>query len=305
MNDEKEHKAPSEGLEQVKHAILAAKAEKHRKKYLHRKKICEGAAVFLIVALVVAPNTSVNAAYALSDIPVVGYLFEAVTFRDFHYEGERFRADVSIPKLVKISDCGSESPLTAAGTDGESSKNAENTDDVGMINQKMEEIGEQLVAEFKESVNDGEGTSGLYVNYEIINTTNRYFTVKLITYQSAGSGYEQDYFYTLDLTTGRELKLKDLFASGADYVTPISESIKTQMRQQMAEDKQVTYWIDIDENDSVYGWAFNKIDEDQQFYVDEEGRVVIAFSEGNVAPMSMGALTFTIPASVTDDILAS
>ena len=49
---------------------------------------------------------------------------------------------------------------------------------------------------------------------------------------------------------------------------------------------------------------FNKIEEDQQFYVDEEGRVVIAFSEGEVAPMYIGEVTFTIPTSVTADIMA-
>ena len=46
MNDKKDHKIPDEGLEQMKHAILAAKAEKNRKKRLHRKKICEGTVVF-------------------------------------------------------------------------------------------------------------------------------------------------------------------------------------------------------------------------------------------------------------------
>ena len=300
MNDKKDHKIPDEGLEQMKHAILAAKAEKNRKKRLHRKKMCEGTVVFLIAAVVIAPNTSVDAAYALSDIPVVGNLFEAVTFRDFHYEGERFQADVSIPKLVKVSNPKSESQQTA---DGKNTPKVETADDAEAINQKMEKIGGKLVAEFTESVTDGKGASGLYVNYEIINTTQRYFTVKLITYQSAGSGYEKDYFYTLDLTTGKELQLKDLFKDGTDYVTPISENIKAQMRKQMADDKSVTYWIDIDKSDAVYEWTFDKIEEDQQVYVDKEGRVVIAFSEGDVAPMYIGEVTFTIPASVTADIM--
>ena len=62
-------------------------------------------------------------------------------------------------------------------------------------------------------------------------------------YRAAGSGAEWDYYYTIDLKTGERLTLSDLFQSGADYITPISENIKEQM-QQMAEDDGKMYWVD-------------------------------------------------------------
>ena len=82
------------------------------------------------------------------------------------------------------------------------------------------------------------------IKHEVINTTDDYFTLKLMCYQAAGSGYEMDYYYTIDLKTGERLALKDLFKEGSDYITPISENIKSQMRGQMDADENVSYWLD-------------------------------------------------------------
>ena len=42
--------------------------------------------------------------------------------------------------------------------------------------------------------------------------------------------------------------------------------------------------------------------DDQSFYVNADGELVIAFDEGDVAPMYMGSQEFVIPKSVTDNI---
>ena len=81
------------------------------------------------------------------------------------------------------------------------------------------------------------------IKHEVINTTDDYFTLKLMCYQAAGSGDEMDYYYTIDLKTGERLALKDLFKEGSDYITPISENIKSQMRGQMDADENVSYWL--------------------------------------------------------------
>lgn len=65
-------------------------------------------------------------------------------------------------------------------------------------------------------------------------------------FQAAGSGYEQDYYYTIDLKTKEHLQLKDLFKEGADYITPISDNIKKQMKEQMAADPNTIYWLESD-----------------------------------------------------------
>ncbi len=66
-----------------------------------------------------------------------------------------------------------------------------------------------------------------------------------------------------------------------DYIDTISEEIKTQMREQMAADETVQYWLDDPE---VEEWNFDKIAEDQDFYVNEDGHIVVCFNEYDVAP---------------------
>ena len=143
---------------------------------------------------------------------------------------------------------------------------------------------------FKETVDSGEGHEEILVESEVLATTEDYFVVKLFCYRGAGSGYQWNYYYTIDLNTGRQLQLADLFAEGADYLTAISTNIKEQMQVQMAEDDKKTYWLDS----SIKDLNFTGISDTTDFYVNGDGNIVICFDEGDVAPMYMGALEFVI-----------
>ena len=74
------------------------------------------------------------------------------------------------------------------------------------------------------------------------------------------------------------------------------------MRQQIKDDPDKSYWVDIEDDDPIKGLEFRTIKKDQQFYIDENGNIVIAFNEGDVAPMYMGCVQFTIPKQVTEGI---
>ena len=63
------------------------------------------------------------------------------------------------------------------------------------------------------------------------------------------------------------------------------------MREQMDADSNVYYWLDDQE---VPEWNFRSITEDTSFYLDQDGRLVICFNEGDVAPMYMGCVEFKI-----------
>ena len=216
---------PEKEIIKMKEKMNQAKAEKKNK---HNKtiitRIWVGAAA-AIAAFVILPNTSPSVAYAMEQIPLLGNLIEVVTFRDYQYSSDKNNADVNVPKLV---------PETVASTEkttedpvGENLKKS--TDE---INAEIEKISDSLIAEFKQNMNN-EGYQDVMIKHEVINTTDDYFTLKLMCYQAAGSGYEMDYYYTIDLKTGERLALKDLFKEGSDYITPISENIKSQMREQM------------------------------------------------------------------------
>ena len=273
---------PEECLDRVREAIKRAKEEKLHAKRERRRATMRMVAVSFICLIVFIPNVSIDAAQAMSGLPVIGELFRVITFRDYHYIDDRYSADISVPELTTDDEV-----LSEAGD---------------AVNEKIRAISEQWISEFEQAAAECEGRSEVFVDYEVIASAPEYFTLKLMTYQGSGSGYEKDYYFTIRIADGKEMTLAELFPEGADYVTPISENIKEQMRKQISEDNEKSYWIDLDDDDPVKAFEFDKISTEQQFYIDSQDRLVIAFDEGDAGPMYMGCVEFTIPEKVTENI---
>ena len=66
----------------------------------------------------------------------------------------------------------------------------------------------------------------------------------------------------------------------------------------MEKDDSLSYWL----NDEIEELNFKAITPKTSFYINEKGNVVIAFDEGEVAPMYMGAVEFEIPKEVVNGI---
>ena len=97
------------------------------------------------------------------------------------------------------------------------------------------------------------------------------------------------------------LALSDLFLEGSDYVGAVSADILRQMEEQVAAgegDYFIPGGIWSEEE------CFQAIDPDQQFYLDENGDLVIVFGEYEVAPGSMGMPRFVIDQEAISDIWA-
>ena len=77
--------------------------------------------------------------------------------------------------------------------------------------------------------------------------------------------------------------------------------IKKQMQEQMANDENISYWI----NNSGIGEEFATVSADHNFYWNENGDLVIIFDKYEVAPGSMGTPEFVIDKGVIRDILKS
>ena len=243
-------------------------------------------AAAFVGAFLLLPNTSPVIAHAMEQIPVLGKLIEVVTFRDYEYESDRNHADIEVPEIK----------VELGLPEDQTLENLERTTDE--INREIKKITDSLIEEFETYLEEEEGYQDILVKSEILTATADYFTLKLLCYQGAGSGYQWNYYYTIDLNTGERLQLKDVFMEGADYITPISEAIKEQMKAQMDADENVYYWLD----DEIEEWNFKSVTDETSFYINENGNVVIGFNEGDVAPMYMGAVEFEIPGDVLNDI---
>ena len=286
----KEHAMSEKQLSEMKKKIEQAKKENRRTLKRHILRNITAAAAAVAVVITVLPNTSQTVAYAMSRIPILSKWVEVVTFRDYEYSTDRHIADIEVPEVTVSIESETE-------TDSEISERTKQT--AAEINAEIQEITGQIIEEFEKYKEDEEGYQDVIIKSEVLATTEQYFTLKLICYQGAGSGYEQDFYYTINLADGERLQLKDLFADDSDYISAISENIKIQMQEQMDADEDVHYWLN--ETD-VPEWNFTAITDETSFYLNENNEVVIAFNEGDVAPMYMGCVQFVIPNEVLADI---
>ena len=237
---------------------------------------------------VILPNTSAKAAYAMSQIPILGDVIKAVTIREYSYDSERFQAEI---KEVQLE-------VDKSGEDG--SENPAMDQSVEIINEDIDEMTNRLIESFEEQAAAGESYGGIYMDHEVVTDTDTWFTLKLDVAEVAGSGVQYQYYYHIDKTTGEIATLKDLFKEGVDYVTPVSENIRKQMKERMAEDENLIYWAD---KDLDLGFGFEQIKEDQNFYLNEQGQLVICFDEYEVAPGYMGLVEFAVENEAIADIL--
>ena len=275
-----------EQLNRLRMRMEDAKRENRKDRNRIRVTRLAATAAALLIAFIALPNMSPTIAYAMEQMPIIGQFVKVVTFRNYEYEDEQHKADVEIPELV---------------TDAQS-QNEQYQDELGNttdeINAEIQEITRKLLDEFVDHMRNELGYKELVVKSEVVTTAPTYFTLKLSCYQGEASGYEYDYFYTIDLTTGERLQLADIFVEKADYITLISENIKEQMKDRIAKDEDVVYWLE----DEIEEINFKAITEETSFYINENNNVVISFSEGEVAPMYMGVVEFEIPAEVLREI---
>lgn len=269
---------PENVKERMEEAVMRAKESKKRIRKVRMIRMA-GSAAAVFAVLLILPNTSRTAAAAMQQIPVLGDFFKVVTIREYQVDEDRYQADVKVPEVV---------PEENKEMSDETAQQAKETADA--INFDIQQVTDELIEEFKSTMEEFEdGYGDILVDSQVLTDDEKWFSLDLVLYQGAGSGYERHRHYTIDKTTGKKAMLSDFF--GEAYVDTISDEIKKQMRQRMAEDENVTYWID---NQDIPEWNFQSIAEDQDFYVNKDGDVVVCFNEYEVAPGYMGCVEFVI-----------
>ena len=304
---------PEAGRERLQAGIDRARMEKKRAEHARRRSAWTAVAAAVVV-MIALPNTNIQIAHAMENIPLLGGFFRLVTVRQYNYSDENHNAEVELAQFNYGEDAGEGASVgeVAAAPEGTAAGNVEGASDgqeaavanlsedgVEAVNQNMEATVEELIRQFEDTLSE-EGYHGLHVTQEVVTDNALYYTVKLSALETEASGYEHNQFYTIAKQTGNVVTLEDLFAEGSDYISAISENIKTQMKEQMAADEGVIYFLD---NDDMPEFNFQGITEQTNFYFNEKNELVIAFDEYEVAPGSMGAPEFVIPQEVTAALL--
>ena len=242
-------------------------------------RIAASAACFVFIILFLLPNVSVTYAQALEQLPVIGDLVRVVTIRNYYYDDNHWKMDINIPQIE-----------------------SEDSKSVDYINKDVSELTTALINRFYEDleINGNKGYGSLNVDYEVVTNTDSWFTLKLTVCQTAASSNTYFKFYHIDKNQGKIVELGDLFNTDKFSDSLVAE-IKKQMQEQMANDENISYWI----NNSGIGEEFATVSADDNFYWNENGDLVIIFDKYEVGPGSMGTPEFVIDKGVIRDILKS
>lgn len=168
------------------------------------------------------------------------------------------------------------------------------------ITAQIREMAEEKVRVFEDSIREETGYHSLRFTHEVTTDSDDWFSLKMLAYTSAADGFEQVTHFSINKKTGGYVTLETLFGEDTDYITPLSEEVIRQMRERMAEDPDITFWLDSEEEPE---YDFREISPYQDFYFNSDGALVLCFNEGEAAPMYMGTVEFVIPDEVTQSLL--
>ena len=244
------------------------------------------AACFCLLFLL--PNLSKETAYALQSIPGIGSYFQLITFRKYSFEDGNHKAEVVVPKLEQGSE---ESEIRNNGETGNKA-NASQGKEAGSVAAKESEkanSAQELIAAFKQESQSSE-YKNLSVSSQVILDSENYYVLALSALQQEGDSFTQSHYYTMDKHSGKLLQLSDLFPEGTDYQKILSEEVVSQMKAHNQKG-DYPYFIQDGEDDQ----GFTEVKKDQSFYINGEGKLVLVFPQGEVAPMAQGEQQFVMP----------
>lgn len=269
---------PDELSERVEEAICSAQL---RRSPIPLRKIA-GAIAACFALFIIGLNTNIAFAKTVTNIPVIGQLAKLFVFTEYSSENEERVLDVKIPKLEN--------------TGYDNLENRINSE----IRMKMNEIISEAETRAKEYRKAYLETGGdpkdiwkmeITVDYEIKCSNERYVSFIIWKSESLASIYTEQYFYNIDLDTGKELTLRDLL--GPNYISIANEAVLEGIEKYLEEDENAIFFgYDKDDDNLIPG--FESITSDQQFYINDKGQVVVVFEKYSIAPGYMGILEFIV-----------
>lgn len=264
----------------VKKSIKQGRKNMKRKNNIKKIKIASASIAASVVLITAGINTNEVLAQNLSNLPIVGGFIKVLTFREYKVDENNYNADIKIPEIQGLEN-----------------KELENS-----LNEKYLNESKELYSQFMEDMKDlekiGGGHLGVDSGYIVKTDTDKILSIGRYTVNTVGSSSTTFKYDTIDKEKQILITLPSLFKDDT-YVDIISDNIKSQMEEQMKSDESKIYWIEGEE----FAEPFEKISNEQSFYVNPEGKLVISFDKYEVAPGYMGTPEFVIPTDVISEVL--
>ena len=280
---------PEELDDRLRKVLESAPSPKKKNNVVKFTRWASTAAAAMLLCFTVGLNTSQSFAMEMAKIPLIGTVAKVLTIRSYEITNDTTTTTVEVPE-VQVE--------TAA----EDIKNA-----ITDINAKIQTLVDEYTAEkyaeideYKEQFFANGGTEeewskryiDVNVDYEVKHQSETTLSLLIDGWISWFNFEEFRKFYNIDLVTGKELTLLDIF--GEDAYEYTEKCVLEQMHQRIdADPENVVFW-GINEAEDM-GNKFIGVDETTPFYINEKGNVVISYNEYDVAPGYMGIVEFEIP----------
>lgn len=285
MKDELQHiynriPIPDELDAVVSDALCTHAAPRRTAKKIAVRVLASAASFFL--AFVLLLNTSSVFASTCMNIPVISSISRVFTFREYAYMDQKKNINVRIPNI----------------------DNTGKTEWERQVNQEIEKRIHAMVAEFEMHANEYYNayisTGGrpeefhpvdITVDYSIEHLDSGLISFIITGYESSVFYYQQQICYNINLTTGSSLTLKDVL--GPDYVSIAVDSI-TRTIDALDDDEKLYFFEDVSIADLI--------DENRNFYIDQEGNIIVIFQKYEIAAGAAGVLEYTVGQIAPTDI---
>ena len=269
--------------EELDSAVDAA-IQKGRRRSRRRVRTGFLAPLAACAAFVLMLNVNAAFAYAVYDIPVLGDLGRVFTFREYREETDTFIADVKIPN-VEVSDLEG----NAAWADA---INETITDTMERSVAESVERAEEYYKAYVETGGDPEEFHQMLIDvgYELKYSSENILSFMIYKCETLATGYQENYYYNIDLKTGEEITLEDVL--GPDWADIVTEQVEAQLARFPEDQKAMLFTDYLNVRDLVE----NKEGSYYQmgFYLSGEGAPVVVFPKYTLGAGALGLLEFPI-----------
>ena len=260
--------------ERVQAGIEEGKARYRARRGRTFRRWASAAACFCVV--LAGLNLSPTVAKAAASVPVLGGLFQVLTFVDYDKTEDGIHYDVTVPQVEAESGLAQRvNAIVQEKVDQHLAKAQKDWDD------------------YREAFFATGGTEeewagremDVIVDYDIKSQTDTRVSFVVTLAEGWVASMEERYYYNLDLAENRDLTLRDYL--GDTWVETCNASIQKQIDASVDEEG-FTFFFTPEMG------GFTTVDETTGFYVREDGTVVVCFPEYSIAAGAAGMPEFPI-----------
>ena len=218
--------------------------------------------------------TSPAVATAVEGVPVLGQLCRILTGQAYESREETSYVQVQLPRMEDTGDSSLEQRV--------------NLEISGVLNREVETSKERARAYYQAYLDTGGDPEAfqpvqIQVDYQVKSVTGQWASFVVTKTESLASAYFQQYFYNLDLETGQELTLRDVLGPG--WAAQGAAAVEEQLEQW--DEAQRALLFDHVDLEAL-------LEEKEDFYLREDGTVVVVFSKYEIAAGAAGVLEFPV-----------